>query len=364
MSGTEQVPTKKFWCEGRLDPKSGELCQLFFTRQFNLDRHIRNRHEDITNDGFVQYLPGKEGVLRKERFKGSEIATMGALRGEDDVVRTNANANASALAVASGRPAIHVTSSASWIGEQGNLPFTSVIPNTTSTSVISANTTASCESLLSSSSTDLSDSNLDDSQHTSRIATPNGPNNPTNSPRLPSSPLDAPAGPVGNSSLLTLTFEVPNGVPLQSAGTINAHLTLSPPSAANKTSPAPNEVPVASWEERRDRRDKRLHDSINKYALPSYRVKRSRKWPLQQSGISWMTQAGKHCFDGHLTSLLAQWGVTREKETHHGSCVLCPADWAALGPSRLATLFNFETCPLEGADGVVYTSKSQHQVLV
>jgi hypothetical protein len=55
-------------------------------------------------------------------------------------------------------------------------------------------------------------------------------------------------------------------------------------------------------------------------------------------------------FDRHFTTLLAQWGV---KETHQGTCLLLPADWAALDPLRLASMFSAENCPFAWADGVV-----------
>jgi hypothetical protein len=112
-------------------------------------------------------------------------------------------------------------------------------------------------------------------------------------------------------------------------------------------------TPIAPWQERKERNRKRLLDSLEKETLPDYRVKRSKKWPLQQRAVEWMTQAAKQHFDRHFSTILAQWGV---KESHKGTCVLLPADWAALDPLRLAGLFNAENCPRAWADGVVSNS--------
>jgi hypothetical protein len=64
---------KNFQCEGRFHPKTGETCERYFTRQYNLDRHIRKQHMEVTNDGFVQYSPNSEGVLHKEACWGSKL---------------------------------------------------------------------------------------------------------------------------------------------------------------------------------------------------------------------------------------------------------------------------------------------------
>jgi hypothetical protein len=109
-------------------------------------------------------------------------------------------------------------------------------------------------------------------------------------------------------------------------------------------------TPLAPWEQRRDRKRKLLSETLEKEAHPIYQVKRSKKWPLQQRAIEWIRQAGKAHFDRHFATLLAQWGV---KETHKGTCVLLPADWAALDPLKLASIFNAEHCPRAWADGVV-----------
>jgi hypothetical protein len=185
------------------------------------------------------------------------------------------------------------------------------------------------------------------SQATTEVATPN-----LGSSSSSISAIDH-VSPASLSSRITVTFNVPPGLCLQPAGGLNAQLNLLPSDSTSQPSSISPEDRIASWEERRDRRRKRVLDSLDKDALPSYKVKRSRQYPLQQSGLQWLTQAGKHKFDGYLAKLLGQWGVKKSKSTDSGPCVLYPADWAALNPTRLAALFKYETCPLEGADGIV-----------
>jgi hypothetical protein len=107
---------------------------------------------------------------------------------------------------------------------------------------------------------------------------------------------------------------------------------------------------LSPWAQRRDKIRKRLWETLEKDSHPVYQVKRSKKWPLQQRAIDWLTQAGKLHFDSHFATILAQWGV---KETHTGTCILLPADWAALDPLRLAGLLTSQNCPLAWADKVV-----------
>ncbi|KAE8446144.1 hypothetical protein EG329_012517 [Mollisiaceae sp. DMI_Dod_QoI] len=98
-----------------------------------------------------------------------------------------------------------------------------------------------------------------------------------------------------------------------------------------------------AWDERRRKKCKRLCDSDEKNVLPEYEAKRSRRWPRQQRAIEWLTQAGKDHFDHYMAGLLSSWGL---KPSHKGSCLLCPADWAALSPLRVASLFEVGKCPV------------------
>ena len=66
--------------------------------------------------------------------------------------------------------------------------------------------------------------------------------------------------------------------------------------------------------------------------MPSYTVKRSKKHPDQQQALDWLTACGKNKFDEKLAALLSQWGV---KETHQGTCVLCPQEWSSLEPIHI-----------------------------
>jgi hypothetical protein len=77
------------------------------------------------------------------------------------------------------------------------------------------------------------------------------------------------------------------------------------------------------------------------------------------SAWEFKSNAAKSHFDHHFSSILAQWGV---KPTHTGTCLLLPADWAALDPIRLAALFSPENYPHAWADGVVrsYTPSNLH----
>jgi len=142
--------------------------------------------------------------------------------------------------------------------------------------------------------------------------------------------------------------------------TTNTALAIadSPVQSSNMENPAsPSEsqiaqlIPRAPWETRRNRIRKRLHESLEKEELPVYQVKRSRRWPNQQRAVGWITQHGKAHFDMYYANLLGQWGV---KPAHQSTCILLPADWAALDPVRLAALFDISKCPRMWADGLPF----------
>jgi hypothetical protein len=101
------------------------------------------------------------------------------------------------------------------------------------------------------------------------------------------------------------------------------------------------------WLQRKNRRCRDLCGSADKEDLPTYQVKRSKKTGAQQLAIQWLTQVAKNHFDKYLAAALAQWGV---KPSHTGTCVLLPADWAALDPSTIADLFSTQSCPHEYED--------------
>lgn len=89
-----------------------------------------------------------------------------------------------------------------------------------------------------------------------------------------------------------------------------------------------------------------LATSLSKAYMPEYKVKQSKKKPGQQKAIEWLTGYAKAQFDSHLSKIAGQWGV---KSTHQGSCILVPADWAALDPIVVLEQFEFGICPLKGA---------------
>lgn len=85
--------------------------------------------------------------------------------------------------------------------------------------------------------------------------------------------------------------------------------------------------------------------------MPSYAVKRFKKNPRQKKALDWLTASGKDKFDAKLASLLAQWGV---KETHKGTCILCPEDWSSLDPVHIMDLFDADKCPIAGSKQLSY----------
>lgn len=103
----------------------------------------------------------------------------------------------------------------------------------------------------------------------------------------------------------------------------------------------------------REQKRKRLADSLDKEILPTYDAKRSKKWPLQQRAIEWLTQAGKEHFEGFYAKSMARWGV-KPSESRPGHCVLLLTEWHALDPLRLAELFTPDKeCPHAWDDPVV-----------
>lgn len=71
----------------------------------------------------------------------------------------------------------------------------------------------------------------------------------------------------------------------------------------------------------------RTSRAIYRQAVPTYRVKQSKKVHGQQEGINWLTHAAKLRFEQHYETLLARWGV---KPSHQGTCILLPESWKAL----------------------------------
>lgn len=110
---------------------------------------------------------------------------------------------------------------------------------------------------------------------------------------------------------------------------------------------------LTGWDDRRRKKCKRLCDSDGREAVPEYEAERSRQWPRQQRAVAWLTQAGKDHFDHYMEGLLGSWGL---KRSHKGTCVLCPVDWSALSPLRLASLFEVGKCPVAWADTPVSIS--------
>ena len=80
----------------------------------------------------------------------------------------------------------------------------------------------------------------------------------------------------------------------------------------------------------------RVVDACVKLAVPTYLVKMSKKTLGQQRALSWLHDSGKARFDVVHETLLAQWGV---KAGHWGTCVLLPEDWRAMNPVDLMAIF-------------------------
>ena len=90
--------------------------------------------------------------------------------------------------------------------------------------------------------------------------------------------------------------------------------------------------------------------------VPTYLVKRSKKIPGQQRGLGWLSASGKEHFDSTHASLLAQWGV---KAGHLGTCVLIPEDWKALDSAEIMAIFHDRKLPPPGS-GRAWYSYSDH----
>ena len=76
----------------------------------------------------------------------------------------------------------------------------------------------------------------------------------------------------------------------------------------------------------------RLLQASNSDELPSYPVKRSKKFPDQQRGIDWLKKEAKTKFEDFYRTLLARWGVA---PGHTGTCVLVPEAYRALEPLEI-----------------------------
>ncbi|KFY57250.1 hypothetical protein V496_06486 [Pseudogymnoascus sp. VKM F-4515 (FW-2607)] len=105
-------------------------------------------------------------------------------------------------------------------------------------------------------------------------------------------------------------------------------------------------IPPSSQEAQHLRKLELLESSLSKDNMPTYEVRGSKKKLGQQKAIEWLTAYAKAQFSDYFSEILCQWGV---KDTHKGSCILVPADWAALDPIKMAEQFEFKNCPLKGA---------------
>lgn len=77
--------------------------------------------------------------------------------------------------------------------------------------------------------------------------------------------------------------------------------------------------------------------------MPGYNTKRSGKYrQQQQKGLLWLTHEAKEHMDRYLEAIMTSWGV---HATHHGTCLLMPADWEGAAPTTIAGRFSAEICP-------------------
>jgi hypothetical protein len=305
-----------FHCD-RFDVKTGTQCTHFSKRRPNLIRHIERKHKERLNDGFIQYVVNDHGILQK--------ATPG-------------------------------------LSQAANLTISE--PVTSGVTVQAEVSSGSdVESVVQQAQTRNSDTN-------NRSVT----SSTTFSPRVPSAPSppsiltattsvlvfpqilqrsDSPVPDLGLGSLLqpAEVHATEGSIPLPPVDNPVENDAESVRNYARATHQTP------SWRQRKEQTQKRLRESFEKEDLPVYQVKRSRKWPYQQRAIAWLTYAAKTHFDCHFATILAQWGV---REKHTSTCVLLPADWSALDPIRLATLFNPENCPRAWAEGMVRYLLSLH----
>ncbi|KAL2075898.1 hypothetical protein VTL71DRAFT_841 [Oculimacula yallundae] len=91
---------------------------------------------------------------------------------------------------------------------------------------------------------------------------------------------------------------------------------------------------------------------IVKIPYPTYQVKRSKKEPKQQCAIDWLKMSAKQHFETKYDRILGKWGA---KHGHWGTCILSTADWQALDPLELASIFNYANCPPAKSDRLLYT---------
>ncbi|KAI0870515.1 hypothetical protein GGS24DRAFT_504722 [Hypoxylon argillaceum] len=85
--------------------------------------------------------------------------------------------------------------------------------------------------------------------------------------------------------------------------------------------------------------------------MPAYNAVVSKKYPGQIRGVRWLSQCGKDHLEGHMSRLMASWGLGT---SHSGTCVIWPKDWRALEPEALASLLKFENCALVSSSRAMY----------
>ena len=306
----------------QFDPATGDPCNFTSKRKFNLDRHVGRRHQK-TISGFVQYIVGDHGILGK-----GKPAPNGPRRQAEPVT-------------------IRVST-----------PQHQGLPPSTNLNLLSVNSSRSSniEPLLSPflDQGHLRAQNSEISHQALRVL-------PADTVALQIDTVNAIVHSANEDAIAKLC---PSPF-LRSTSTIasNANLEASPENTdsiknfkdtstalAETTTRNSMSTPLVPRRTVKERTSKRLFESLERESLPVYQVKRSKKWSLQQGGVDWLTQVGKTHFDRYFAARLAPWGL---KETHKGTCVLSPADWDAIDPLRLASLFSAENCPHAWAEGVV-----------
>ncbi|KAH8791671.1 hypothetical protein BGZ57DRAFT_922836 [Hyaloscypha finlandica] len=293
---------RMFYCD-RTDSSTGLPCTVSSKRRANLIRHIDRKHKESLNGGFFQYVVDSHGILQKGKpeVPAAVLTPLAAKHATPSELTSNANFNFNFEVSAQ--------------SQERNLNTDSENPSPTDNGSPLAQTANSVTQSV----------------------------NPSPSPIL-SRPLPSPHA---------IFLDLSPGTPLQDVDVISNEHDVPVLNSEDATEQTTDGVRLARppWQQRKDKIRKRLCESFEKEDHPVYQVKRSKKWHNQQRAIAWITYAAKSHFDHHFSSILAQWGV---KPTHTGTCLLLPADWAALDPIRLAALFSPENCPHAWADGVTY----------
>ncbi|KAI4118688.1 MAG: hypothetical protein LQ345_001299 [Seirophora villosa] len=137
------------------------------------------------------------------------------------------------------------------------------------------------------------------------------------------------------------TFQTQTVAPLGRQESWRTESHSSPPSERSTApSPPPGQSPAGRSDHPRAPTPPPPDPLRDSDEVPAYEVKLSRRDPLQQRGVEWLTRPAKLHFHTADSTILERWGLT---SGHRGTCLLIAEGWRFLPPLELVDLLSTKT---------------------